>query len=90
MSNALGSIRGNPLANGSSQRQSAESKLRNAKSIGESQKIPPQQLNRIFAGGRVGSSMATYIVLQHLEVAQKIGCLRVPHGVVSADRVRKD
>src|SRR5580692_233270 len=79
-----------PLPDRSAQRQAAESKLRNSQRISERKSVLTQHLNGIFACRCVRGSVTSGVISQNLKVRKQVVHLKIPHGLVGADRVRQD
>ncbi len=87
---ARGFVNGNPLADHAAEGESAEGELGNGERVGEGEEVAGEQFDRIVAGGDIGGAVAASVVAKDTEVrGERVG-LRVPLGVVAAERVGED
>jgi hypothetical protein len=81
---------GEPLRNHSAKRQAAEREPFDPERICERQHVLSELVDRILARRHGGCAVTADVVAHHAEALRERGCLRVPHAVILAERVRQE
>ncbi len=88
MGAALRGMGAQPLTDHAAHGEAAERGVLDRKRVEQTDDIPAQTFERVFARGHVGCAMAARVVAQHAKVVEQGWHLRVPHAVVDAERMR--
>ena len=89
MGQPVGRVGRQPLADHPSEREATKCELRDVECIRDGECVAGEELDAVIAGRDVARAMASEIVTERAKVRLEGVGLRVPLGVIAAERVRE-